>query len=199
MMVQECVDAIVTGSRFSKEGRSAGFIAGANVRPGLILVGMVLLQVVWLVAIGWTGAAANGEKIPVLLVYTLVTGLSVGLMPKEWMHRTVNIFQGRGGLGLGVVAAVVGISYCFIQEVEILVNERAVSQASMMVAEGGGAFFLGNYGADDFIFDQEIVAQVVEQGFKVAEVSVPVRYFPEASSVRFGGVCCMASRFCGYC
>jgi hypothetical protein len=79
MLVQECVDVIVTGSPFSEEGRSAGFIAGANVRPGLILVGMVLLQVVWLVAIGWTGAAANEEKIPILLVYTLVIGHSASI------------------------------------------------------------------------------------------------------------------------
>jgi glycosyltransferase involved in cell wall biosynthesis len=36
--------------------------------------------------------------------------------------------------------------------------------------------------ADGFIFDQEIVAQFVECGLRIAEVSVPVRYFPEASS-----------------
>jgi glycosyltransferase involved in cell wall biosynthesis len=36
--------------------------------------------------------------------------------------------------------------------------------------------------ADTFIFDQEIMAQVVEGGFRIAEVSVPTRYFAEASS-----------------
>lgn len=36
--------------------------------------------------------------------------------------------------------------------------------------------------SDGFIFDQEIVAQIVESGFRIAEVPVPVRYFPEASS-----------------
>ena len=41
--------------------------------------------------------------------------------------------------------------------------------------------FAGN--SDGFIFDQEIVAQIVDCNFKIAEVSVPVRYFPEASSV----------------
>ena len=39
--------------------------------------------------------------------------------------------------------------------------------------------------ADGFIFDQEIVAQFVECGLRIAEVSVPVRYFPEASSASF--------------
>jgi len=39
--------------------------------------------------------------------------------------------------------------------------------------------------ADGFIFDQEIVAQFVECDLRISEVSVPVRYFPEASSASF--------------
>jgi len=36
--------------------------------------------------------------------------------------------------------------------------------------------------SDNFIFDQEIIAQFVEVGATIAEVPVPTRYFPEASS-----------------
>jgi glycosyltransferase involved in cell wall biosynthesis len=39
--------------------------------------------------------------------------------------------------------------------------------------------------SDDFIFDQEIIAQFVEARLKIVEVPVPVRYFPEASSANF--------------
>lgn len=39
--------------------------------------------------------------------------------------------------------------------------------------------------SDGFIFDQEIIAQIVEKKFCIAEVPVPVRYFPEASSISF--------------
>jgi glycosyltransferase involved in cell wall biosynthesis len=39
--------------------------------------------------------------------------------------------------------------------------------------------------SDDFIFDQEIMVQAICHGFRVAEVPVPTRYFPEASSVNF--------------
>jgi len=39
--------------------------------------------------------------------------------------------------------------------------------------------------SDNFIFDQEIVAQIVEGGWRIAEIPVPVRYFPEASSASF--------------
>jgi len=39
--------------------------------------------------------------------------------------------------------------------------------------------------SDTFIFDQEIIAQIVEAGFRIAEVPVPTRYFAEASSASF--------------
>ena len=38
---------------------------------------------------------------------------------------------------------------------------------------------------DGFIFDQEIIAQVVAGRFRIAEIAVPTRYFPEASSASF--------------
>ena len=39
--------------------------------------------------------------------------------------------------------------------------------------------------SDGFVFDQEIIAQAVAARFRIAEIAVPVRYFPEASSVTF--------------
>jgi glycosyltransferase involved in cell wall biosynthesis len=39
--------------------------------------------------------------------------------------------------------------------------------------------------SDGFVFDQDIVAQFVAGGFRIAEVPVPTRYFPEASSASF--------------
>jgi len=39
--------------------------------------------------------------------------------------------------------------------------------------------------ADGFIFDQEIIAQVVAADFRIAEIAVPTRYFREASSASF--------------
>ena len=43
--------------------------------------------------------------------------------------------------------------------------------------------------SDGFVFDQDIMAQFVAAGFRIAEVSVPVRYFPEASSAKFFASC----------
>ena len=43
--------------------------------------------------------------------------------------------------------------------------------------------------SDGFVFDQEIVSQVVATGFRIAEIPVPVRYFAEASSASFTASC----------
>jgi glycosyltransferase involved in cell wall biosynthesis len=39
--------------------------------------------------------------------------------------------------------------------------------------------------SDDFVFDNEIVAQVFYSGFEIAEVTCPTKYFDEASSINF--------------
>jgi glycosyltransferase involved in cell wall biosynthesis len=40
--------------------------------------------------------------------------------------------------------------------------------------------------SNDFIFDQQIIAQAVWFGARLEEISVPHRYFPEASTIGFG-------------
>ncbi len=37
--------------------------------------------------------------------------------------------------------------------------------------------------SDDFVFDNEMLAQVIAFDFRIGEVSCPTRYFPEASSI----------------
>lgn len=39
--------------------------------------------------------------------------------------------------------------------------------------------------SDDFVFDQEILISAIYSGFKISEIPVPVRYFPEASQINF--------------
>ncbi|HOI94763.1 MAG TPA: glycosyltransferase family 2 protein [Syntrophobacter fumaroxidans] len=39
--------------------------------------------------------------------------------------------------------------------------------------------------SDDFVFDNEMLAQAIYFSFAVGEVSCPTRYFPEASSINF--------------
>ncbi len=39
--------------------------------------------------------------------------------------------------------------------------------------------------SDDFVFDNQMLVQVVAYGFTIGEISCPTRYFPEASSINF--------------
>ncbi len=42
-----------------------------------------------------------------------------------------------------------------------------------------------NENSDDFLFDNEMIAQAIFFNFSVGEISCPTRYFPEASSINF--------------
>ncbi len=39
--------------------------------------------------------------------------------------------------------------------------------------------------SDDFVFDNQMLAQILWKGFTVAEITCPTKYFPEASSINF--------------
>jgi glycosyltransferase involved in cell wall biosynthesis len=39
--------------------------------------------------------------------------------------------------------------------------------------------------SDDFVFDNELLAQIVFHGFEIGEISCPTRYFEDASSINF--------------
>ena len=39
--------------------------------------------------------------------------------------------------------------------------------------------------SDDFVFDNQLLCQILYAGFRVGELTCPARYFPEASSINF--------------
>ncbi|MGA0557676.1 glycosyltransferase family 2 protein [Larkinella sp. VNQ87] len=41
------------------------------------------------------------------------------------------------------------------------------------------------HNSDDFIFDNEMIAQIFHKGYEIAEVTCPTKYFEEASSINF--------------
>ena len=52
--------------------------------------------------------------------------------------------------------------------------------------------------SDDFVFDNQVLAEIFWLGFRVGEVSCPTKYFEEASSINFGrslryGLGCMGT------
>lgn len=39
--------------------------------------------------------------------------------------------------------------------------------------------------SEDFVFDNQLLAQAIHAGFRIGEISCPTKYFPEASSINF--------------
>lgn len=46
-----------------------------------------------------------------------------------------------------------------------------------------------NKNSDDFIFDNQMIAQICYSGYEIAEVTCPTKYFKEASSINFSRSC----------
>ena len=42
-----------------------------------------------------------------------------------------------------------------------------------------------NANSDDFVFDNEMLSQIIYEGYDIAEVTCPTKYFDEASSINF--------------
>jgi hypothetical protein len=42
-----------------------------------------------------------------------------------------------------------------------------------------------NANSDDFVFDNQMLSQIIFKGFDIAEVTCPTKYFEEASSINF--------------
>lgn len=42
-----------------------------------------------------------------------------------------------------------------------------------------------NANSDDFVFDNQMLAQTIHFGFDIGEITCPTKYFPEASSINF--------------
>jgi glycosyltransferase involved in cell wall biosynthesis len=54
--------------------------------------------------------------------------------------------------------------------------------------------------SDDFVFDNQMLSQIVYANFDIAEITCPTKYFPEASSINFSrsmkyGLGCMSVSF----
>jgi glycosyltransferase involved in cell wall biosynthesis len=39
--------------------------------------------------------------------------------------------------------------------------------------------------SDDFVFDNQMLSQIIYKGYDIAEITCPTKYFPEASSINF--------------
>ena len=67
----------------------------------------------------------------------------------------------------------------------IMVNEKLSEYHSGYRAFSKEVLTSVNYNAnsDDFVFDNQMLSQIIFAGFRIAEITCPTKYFPEASSI----------------
>lgn len=69
----------------------------------------------------------------------------------------------------------------------LLMNQKLSEYHSGYRAFSAGLLRKINYAAnsDDFVFDNQMLAQIFYAGYEIAEITCPTRYFDEASSINF--------------
>ncbi len=95
-------------------------------------------------------------------------------------------------LGMGALRGGMPLYKYFFNRVLTLVENTLIGQKLSEYHTGYRAFsrqvltrvaFESN--SDDFVFDNEMLVQCHLAGFRIGEISVPTKYFPEASSINF--------------
>jgi glycosyltransferase involved in cell wall biosynthesis len=141
----------------------------------------------------YTVALARGADIVVMLhpdyQYTpkLVTAMASMIASEEFDVVLASRILGRGAL-VGGMPRYKYISNRFLTLFENIMISQKLSEYhtgyrawSRTVLE---MLPLQN-NSDDFVFDNQMLAQCVYFGFRIGEISCPTKYFPEASSINF--------------
>ena len=118
-----------------------------------------------------------------LLLPAMITIIGNGLYPVVFASRIL----GKGALkgGMPMYKYIANRFLTFTQNV--LMNQKLSEYHTGYRAFSGEV--LNNldftHNSDDFIFDNEMIAQIFYKGYEIGEVTCPTKYFDEASSINF--------------
>ena len=118
-----------------------------------------------------------------LLLPAMISVIGNGLYPVVFASRIL----GNGALkgGMPMYKYIANRFLTFVQN--LLMNQKLSEYHTGYRAFSGGVLrsldFTHN--SDDFIFDNEMIAQIFFKGYEIAEVTCPTKYFEEASSINF--------------
>ncbi len=117
------------------------------------------------------------------LVRAMVSIIGEGLYPVVFGSRIL----GKGALkgGMPYYKYVANRFLTFTQN--LLMNQKLSEYHTGYRAYTAEVLKSINFQAcdDDFVFDNEIIAQIFNRGYEVGEVTCPTKYFEEASSINF--------------
>ena len=117
------------------------------------------------------------------LIPSMVNMIGEGLYPVVLGSRILGKGALKGGMPVYKYLANRGLT--FIQN--LLVNYKLSEYHTGYRAFGREVLesIAFNDNSDDFVFDNEMLSQIIYKGFTIAEVSCPTKYFEEASSINF--------------
>jgi glycosyltransferase involved in cell wall biosynthesis len=118
-----------------------------------------------------------------LLIPSMVNIIGDDLYPVVLGSRILGKGALRGGMPL----------YKYIANRLLTLTQNILVQYKLSEYHTGYRAFSGevlrkinyNENSDDFVFDNEMLSQIIYAGFDIAEVTCPTKYFEEASSINF--------------
>ncbi len=118
-----------------------------------------------------------------LLVTAMSSIIACGLYPVVFGSRILGKGWRKGGMPL--YKYVCNRVLTFVQN--LLMMQKLSEYHTGYRAYSAEVLKSIDYGkcSDDFVFDNQIVAQIFAKGYEVAEVTCPTKYFDEASSINF--------------
>ncbi len=109
---------------------------------------------------------------------------------------------GKGALRGGMPYYKYIFNRCLTFAQNILISQKLSEYHTGYRAFSGDVLRSINYHAnsDDFVFDNQMLSQIVYADFEIAEITCPTKYFEEASSINFSrslkyGIGCMGVSF----
>jgi glycosyltransferase involved in cell wall biosynthesis len=118
-----------------------------------------------------------------LLIPTMVNIIGEGLYPVVLGSRILGKGALKGGMPLYKYIAnrFLTMTQNFLVNYKLSEYHTGYRAFSKEVLQG----IAYNKNSDDFIFDNEMLSQIIYAGYDIAEVTCPTKYFDEASSINF--------------
>jgi glycosyltransferase involved in cell wall biosynthesis len=118
-----------------------------------------------------------------MLLPAMITIIGNGLYPVVFASRILGKGALKGGMPM----------YKYIANRFLTLTQNLMMNQKLSEYHTGYRAFSGEvlrsldftHNSDDFIFDNEMIAQIFYKGYEIAEVTCPTKYFEEASSINF--------------
>lgn len=118
-----------------------------------------------------------------LLLPAMITIIGNGLYPVVFASRILGKGALKGGMPM----------YKYIANRFLTLTQNVLMNQKLSEYHTGYRAFSGEvlrsldftHNSDDFIFDNEMIAQIFYKGYEIGEVTCPTKYFDEASSINF--------------